>query len=198
MKFATGAKPDAALARSADTADADGGLLDAVDRERRVLQQSVQTEVRTAVNEARTQMVTNPDAVLEGLKIELERVRKTPELDAALRGQLAGQLETALQDASRRSSEKFEREIHQQEVQAESDARKELNRELVINEEKAEQLLARFERAARRTTLPRRRGRGQPRHRTESSACATRPSRAKPRPSSWDPSKPAPAAMCTT
>ena len=45
-----------------------------MDRERRVLQQSVQTEVRTAVNEARTQMVTNPDAVLEGLKIELERV----------------------------------------------------------------------------------------------------------------------------
>ncbi|HEY1599006.1 MAG TPA: hypothetical protein VGG64_05360, partial [Pirellulales bacterium] len=95
----------------------DGGLLDAVDRERRVLQQSVQTEVRTAVNDARTQMATNPDAVIDGLKVELERVRKTPELDTALRGQLAGQLETALQDASRRSSEKFEREIHQQEVQ---------------------------------------------------------------------------------
>jgi tetratricopeptide (TPR) repeat protein len=132
------------MSNSSSPADLDGGLLDAVDRERRVLQQSVQTEVRTAVNEARKQMAISPDSVIEGLKIELERVRKTPELDAGLRGQLAGQLETALQDASRRSSEKFEREIHQQEVQAESDARKELNRELVINEEKAEQLLARF------------------------------------------------------
>jgi len=145
MKFAAlqdGATEDAPAPAAEE---ADGGLLDAVDRDRRVLQQAIQTEVRTTINEARSQMATAPEAVIDILKLELEHVRKATELDAGQRTQLAGQLETALQDASRRAAEQVERDLRQQEIQAEADARKQLNRELVINQQKADQLLARFE-----------------------------------------------------
>ncbi len=125
--------------------DADGGLLDAVDRDRRVMQQAIQTEVRTAINEARTHLTDAPELVTDNLKLELERVRKAPELDAGQRAQLSGQLEIALQDAARRSEEKVDRDLRAQEIEAELDARKQINRELVINQQKADQLLARFE-----------------------------------------------------
>ena len=148
MKFGTlrdGADKTASAADSEPAAgDGDGALLAEAENQRRVMQESVKTEVRTAINDARTRMVSDPDVVSEDLKLELEQVRKAPELEPGLRAQLAGQLETALQDAARRASEKVEREIHEQEFQSELDARQQLNRELVVNQQKADSLMIRF------------------------------------------------------
>ena len=44
----------------------------------------------------------------------------------------------------RRSAEKLDRDLRQQEFQAELDVRKEINRELSVHEQKAEQLMSRF------------------------------------------------------
>ncbi len=145
VKFGLIGVDDATEPEKVAGVDADGGLLDAVDRDRRVMQQAIQTEVRTAINEARTHLTDAPELVTDNLKLELERVRKAPELDAGQCAQLSGQLEIALQDAARRSEEKVDRDLRAQEIEAELDARKQINRELVINQQKADQLLARFE-----------------------------------------------------
>ena len=65
-------------------------------------------------------MTDSPELVTDNLKLELERVRKAPELDAGQRAQFAGQLEIALQDASRRIEEKVDRDLRAQEIKPSS------------------------------------------------------------------------------
>ncbi|HVU88916.1 MAG TPA: hypothetical protein VHD36_16450, partial [Pirellulales bacterium] len=70
IKFSLiGTDADDPNGQAAEAGNNDGGLLDAVDRDRRVLQQAIQTEVRSAINDARTHMTEAPELVTDNLKL---------------------------------------------------------------------------------------------------------------------------------
>jgi len=121
-----------------------GELMDEYDRDVRVREQALQTQVRVTIDNSRKMMSANPELVQDDLKLLLERVRAAGEVSAALRGQLSGQIETVLQQASRVSDEKVFRELKAQAVQATLDANKQLTQDLRIDQLKVEQLIVRM------------------------------------------------------
>ncbi len=73
--------------------------------ERNIVTQVVQAEARNAINQARGQMGEDPEGAIQQLKLQLERVRQTPELNPDVRNQLVGVIQAALREASRRQEE---------------------------------------------------------------------------------------------
>ena len=123
---------------------ADGELIDEVERQQRVYQQFLQSEVRNVINEARKTMAIDPEAASGMLKLTLEKVRQAPEINPELRDQLADQIEAALQAASRQALVKSQRDLTREQIAAESEARRRITQELFLQEEKIDQLMARF------------------------------------------------------
>jgi DNA-binding CsgD family transcriptional regulator len=123
---------------------ADGELLDQVERQQRVYQQFLRTEVRNVVGQARGLMGADPEQAVNMLKLTLEKVAQAPEIDPELRAQLEDQIEAALQSASQQAMVKTERDLRREQIAAEGRARQQINRELFIQEEKVNQLMARF------------------------------------------------------
>src|SRR5262249_54359616 len=72
------------------------GFLGRVDEERRVLTGRLQAEVDNALSTARKMMVTNPDQVENDLKLTLESIERTPELDPEIRAQLRRKVENTI------------------------------------------------------------------------------------------------------
>lgn len=122
----------------------DGQLLDEVERQRRVYVQFLRSEVRHTVNAARGMMGADPEGAINMLKLLLEKVTQAPELEPDVRAQLRDQIEAALQTASQQAIVKTERDMRREEVAAEAQARQRINRELFLQEQKVDQLMARF------------------------------------------------------
>ena len=82
-----------------------GAMAEGFQHDRRIIAQVIQAEVQNSISQARSLMSTDPDAALQQLKLTLEKVRQTAELDPDVRSQYVDQLQTALREASRRKVE---------------------------------------------------------------------------------------------
>jgi hypothetical protein len=144
--FVQRARDDAPAATpEADPREADDGeLLNEVEQQRRVVEGFLKAEVRNALNEARSRMATDPQGVSESLKLLLDKVRHTSETGPELRSQLSDQIEAALRATNRQALVQSETELQRQQVLAEGEARERINRELFLQEQKVDQLMARF------------------------------------------------------
>jgi hypothetical protein len=123
---------------------ADGELLDELEQQRRVTEGFLRAEVRNSLNEARSQMASDPEGASDMLKLLLTKVRMSGELNPEVRAQLADQIEAGLRAANRQSLVKGELELQRQQIEAEGEARERINRELFIQQDKVNQLMARF------------------------------------------------------
>ena len=89
-------------------------------------------------------MGSDPENAVGLLKLTLENVMSAPELAPEVRSQLRDLVEAALHTASQQAMVKAERDLRQAEIDAESKARERISRELFVQEEKVNQLMARF------------------------------------------------------
>ncbi len=121
-----------------------GVLAETFQRDRQLITQMVRAEVIATVNEARRLMATSPDVAIERLRMELENVRRIPELDAEVRAQLAGQLETVLREARRRQTELEQEERVRLRALATARERQLIAETLRHREERLRQLMERF------------------------------------------------------
>lgn len=122
----------------------EGSLVESVQQQRRLITQAVTAEVQEAISRARKAMATSPDAVINDLKLQLDNVRRVPELDPDVRNQLVTQLQTALREADRRRVEFEHQRQQQQELLASAKERQLITDNLLRKEEKLRQLMERF------------------------------------------------------
>jgi len=104
----------------------------------------IQTEVIDAINQARHQMATDPAGAAENLKLQLERVRQTAELDPAVRDQLIDQLQAAVREAERRQARIEQERQRTYERLAAAKERQIQAENLLRKQEKLRQLMERF------------------------------------------------------
>ena len=123
---------------------ADGELLDQVERRGRVFEGYLRTEVQGAIKQARGMMATDAENAGSKLKLVLEKVQQSSELNSDVRSQLGDQVRAALQAAGRQGLVQAERDLRRQQVAAEVEARERINRDMFVREQKVEQLMARF------------------------------------------------------
>ena len=138
------AAPPAAAA-PADGEVAPGGMLGEASRQTQVIVQIMTTEVQNGLNQARSIMGRDPDAARAALKALQERVLGVPELEGAVKTQLLEQIETGLRTADRQAKLAEEQRIQLESVLAKQQEQDRLYRDLIGNQQKTEQLMARFE-----------------------------------------------------
>ena len=139
------AAPPAAAAAPADGEVAPGGMLGEASRQTQVIVQIMTTEVQNGLNQARSIMGRDPDAARAALKALQERVLGVPELEGAVKTQLLEQIETGLRTADRQAKLAEEQRIQLESVLAKQQEQDRLYRDLIGNQQKTEQLMARFE-----------------------------------------------------
>ena len=122
----------------------DGELINEIERQNRVIEGFLRREVSNALNQANAAMGVDPEGTRDRLKLLLDKVRQTAELNPEVRAQLAGKIEAGLRAASRASTVKSEQDLQRQQIAAEGEARQRINRELFLQEEKVDQLMSRF------------------------------------------------------
>jgi hypothetical protein len=127
-----------------DVNDAQGRLLSAIEQQNRLVTALVRTEVENELREARSQMATDPLKVEQSLKLMMERVMKSPEVNAEVRAQLRAQLETALREANRRAATKDIIDQQIQEARAAAIDRLRIADGLARDQERLKQLMDRF------------------------------------------------------
>ena len=96
----------------------EGEMAASVARDRKLVEQVERSEVQNVIDQAGQQMPVDPDAVIQSLKLELDKIRQTPDLEADVRGQLVDQLQVALREGERRRVEFEQKRQQQQEAQA--------------------------------------------------------------------------------
>ena len=82
-----------------------GAMAEGFAHERRVIAQLIEAEVRNTLNKARSLMSNDPDLAMQQLRLTLEKVRQTAELEPDVRDQFADSLQSALREASVRKDE---------------------------------------------------------------------------------------------
>ncbi len=96
----------AAVAAAAPPQHAQSGdrpLLPAVEKQQRLTEQMVRTEVERELRDARTRMANEPAAVQKDLALLAGRVAKVPGLNVQTRTQLRGQIARVVREAHRRA-----------------------------------------------------------------------------------------------
>ena len=122
----------------------EGQLVEDFDRRRQVIAQKIQADVLNEIDDARRMMATDPAGALDWLKIYEENVRRAPELDADTRSQLLARLQAAMQQAAAQEPLRQQELINAQTLQAAAADRELALAELSRNEQRVEQLMARF------------------------------------------------------
>jgi hypothetical protein len=136
------AKDDPSASEPAEAAD--GELLEQVERQQRVVEGFLRVEVNNALNQAGAAMAVDPEGTRDGLKLLLDKVQRTAEIEPEVRAQLVDKIEAALRLSSRKLIQKSELDLQRQQIAAEAEARERINRELFLQEQKVDQLMARF------------------------------------------------------
>ncbi|HVX14359.1 MAG TPA: hypothetical protein VHC22_24445 [Pirellulales bacterium] len=122
----------------------DGQLLDKTERDLKLFEGFLRSEVGNGLKEARAAAGTNPEQAVQSLTVLLEKVRHASELRSEARDQLVEQIEAELRSARRQAEVQAERRLRAQQVAAEGEARERANRQEVLQEEKVDQFLSRF------------------------------------------------------
>ena len=89
-------------------------------------------------------MSDDPETAIQDLKLALQNVERSPELNPDMRAQLIDKLQIALREAQRRRSIKDELDAAREEQLAAARERRLLNERLTRNREKEKQLVDRF------------------------------------------------------
>jgi hypothetical protein len=145
------AEPPAAPAAGAPAAApgeaeaAPGSLLGEAGVQSNVIKQIITVEVQNGLNQARSIMGRDPDAARGALKALQDRVIGVPELEGAVKTQLLEQIETGLRTADRQAKLAEEIRLQQEAALASQQEQDRLYRDLIGNQQKTEQLMARFE-----------------------------------------------------
>jgi tetratricopeptide (TPR) repeat protein len=143
---AVGAPAAPLAAPGADEAGEDGkSMLLETGRNANVIKGIVTTEVQNGLNQARSIMSTDPDAARATLKALRDRVNGVPDLDGSVKTQLTEQIETGLRSAEREARVRAERLGEIEQVRAKQKEEERLVRDLMADQQKTEQLMARFE-----------------------------------------------------
>lgn len=121
-----------------------GALVEQYQQKQNLLAQMVTTDVTQVINHARSIMAEQPEAAINELKLQMENVRRVPELDEAVRTRLLGQLEAAVREAQRRQQIKEERDRERDVNLAKARERTLLQETLMRREEKIRQIMDRF------------------------------------------------------
>ncbi|HET6880262.1 MAG TPA: vWA domain-containing protein [Pirellulales bacterium] len=136
----------ASFTTAADTdGPADGQLLDDIERQKRVVQGFLWAEVTDSLNHANSVMSVDPEGTRDQLKLLLEKVQRTAEVSPEARTQMVDRIESGLRAASRIASVKTELDLRHQEATAAAEARDRINRDLLIDQQKVDQLMSRFD-----------------------------------------------------
>ncbi|NQT12542.1 MAG: VWA domain-containing protein, partial [Planctomycetes bacterium] len=138
-----GAAPKAAAARPG-AMEAPGGFMHAVQSQRKRIEQMITANVQNTINQARGKMSDAPEAAIQDLKLQLENVRRAPELEPDARDQLVDQLQAAVRQAEQRQTEVEERRQQQHEALAAAKDRAMMTEDLLRRDQKMEQLMERF------------------------------------------------------
>ena len=141
------ARSPAAESRSAaDQSEvADGELLASIERQDRIVEGFLRSEVTNALNQSNSTVSADPEATRYQLKLLLDKVQHTAEITPDVRAQMVDQVEAGLRAASRMSTIKTENDLRRQQIEAEGEARERIHRELVVQEQKIDQLMSRFD-----------------------------------------------------
>jgi hypothetical protein len=115
-----------------------------VEHERQVIKGVISAEVQNTINQARGKMSTDPQSAIQDLKLQLEKVRQSPELEPDVRDQLCDQIQAALRAASQREVEETERRRQVLENLAAAKERELINENLMLKQQKLKQLLERY------------------------------------------------------
>lgn len=122
----------------------DGELLNEVEKQNRVVEGFTRAEVNNALSQANAMMSTDPESTRDRLKLLIDKVQQSAELRPELRATLVSKIEAALQRTNRMVTLKEEQTLQRQQILAEEEARERINRSLYVQEEKVDQLMARF------------------------------------------------------
>ncbi|MDP6445944.1 MAG: hypothetical protein QF805_19300, partial [Pirellulaceae bacterium] len=125
-------------------ANEERAFLNKIETQKKIQQSIIEAEVEEGLNQARQQMSTNAEGAARELKLLLEGVERTPELDPEVRSQLRDRIETAVQQAQRREVTEADRRAFQEEAAAAAEEARRLVAQLARNRLKVQQLMARF------------------------------------------------------
>jgi hypothetical protein len=131
----SGAKRDPAPTPAAQSAS--GSLLDKVSRERRAAVQAIESEVSASLRSARARIATQPAEVYHDLSVELDRVRKSKDLDAPDRARWAAQIRSMMLQASRQASNRSDLTLR-----STQDAEAQRLRDITVEQQRAQRALA--------------------------------------------------------
>ena len=123
---------------------AEGSLVQQVERQRAILRQQIVADVQNTIRESRARVAQEPERAIQELKLQHDRVRDVPELDADVRAQLQSQLEAALREASRRKQELDVARQRAMQLEAQAKERQLVARRLTRQQMKASELMDRF------------------------------------------------------
>jgi tetratricopeptide (TPR) repeat protein len=121
-----------------------GALAEGFQHDRRIIGQVIQAEVQNVVNQARTLMSTDPETASQQLKLTLEKVRNTSELDPEVRDQFVETLRSALRVAAARKVEVEQARQQQQEKMGAANERLLVAKALERKQLKVKELMERF------------------------------------------------------
>ncbi|MCL6508206.1 MAG: VWA domain-containing protein, partial [Bryobacteraceae bacterium] len=122
----------------------DGAFVDKVTKDIEVSTQRLQAEVQVGINEARQTMGTDPAAARDKLRQLRDYVRKAVDVSADVRAQLNRQIEEAIRAADREHVRANQESLLREQARAEAAAQEQINRRLYLTQQKAEQLMERF------------------------------------------------------
>ena len=126
-----------------DKETADGELLEKATHQRRVAEGFLRAEVRSGLNKALELAKRDPERAAAALALIAEKVR-TADVAPKLRDELMESLTAAQRSANRQAAVQAERQLQVQQAAAEREALERINRELFLQEQKVDQLMARF------------------------------------------------------
>ncbi|MBN1911706.1 MAG: VWA domain-containing protein, partial [Pirellulales bacterium] len=122
----------------------EGAFAQAVSDQRKVLAEMVSKDVEVALKEEQKRMAIQPGVAIQNLKVQLENVRRVPDLNPDVRDQLIDQIQSALQLASRRQETDEQRRQAEAERQSALDEKRAIAQGLAREHEKLDQLMKRM------------------------------------------------------
>jgi hypothetical protein len=151
------AEPDLKLARFDDPASAPAagslleevlaekpGFITDVEKQREVLSGKIRAEVENGLNAARKTMGESPAIAEQDLKVLMESVERSPDLDAEVRGQLREQIENAIRQARQQKLVVDEAQARAEEAAGQAREFQRINDQLALDQMRLKQVMDRF------------------------------------------------------
>ncbi|MDX1948383.1 MAG: hypothetical protein SFU86_23540, partial [Pirellulaceae bacterium] len=124
---------------------AEPSFISDVEKEKQVKEGLVKAQVENGLNEARNLMRSAPDQAEQDLKVLLENVERSVDLDASVRSQLREQIETAIREARRNRVLVDNQKATAEEQKAAAIEMQRINDQLLLDQQRLKQIMDRFD-----------------------------------------------------